>query len=186
LTLELETFEPGEGGDVELLDAGPLVSTDLAADWLAWLAWRGGEGKEVKGDDDTGSTTFWVDSGIRMDGLRSSEMTPAVVSALAQERNFEGLVLGMKRADREYQIRLDGLLADGFRLPAIVKGGDVAEQLYEAVFLYDDACYALRTLFTDFAKERKRAGKQHRAAMKRWMGDSLGPVREFLERLRAS
>ncbi len=185
LTLEIDTFEPGEEGDRELLDAGPLVSTDLAADWLAWIAWRGGEGKVVKGEDDA-EITFFVDSGVKMDGFRASEVNAAVVTALAQEKNIEGLTIGVKRSDREYLMRLDGLLADGFRLPTLVKGGDVAEQVYEAAFLYEEAGALLTALFEDFAKERKRAGKQHRAAMKRWMGSSLDPVREFLERLRAT
>ena len=139
-----------------------------------------------KVDTDGEDIHFWIDSSIKLEGLRSDDVGPSVLTALAQEKPPEALALTMKRGDREYVLKLDGLDQEGVKLPALVKGGDLTEQIYEAAFLYEDSQFLIGKLFASFKGERERASNQHRAAIDRWLGVGLDPVREFLERLRSS
>lgn len=159
----------------------------VASDFGLWLAWRAAEGRTL--EDEHGTLTHWLDG--RLDFRRRDEeracvsvdgaLGPAALGALAGGAVVRRVAIVLRRADREYRVTLTGsdLARRGVRLPTMVKGGDVAEQLYEAAFLYEEMEALLARLFTQFARERLAWGTQGAEAIRRWLGVEVAQAFQF-------
>ena len=97
------------------------------------------------------------------------------MAALAHGGVVKGLGLALRRDDREYAMRLTGAMlhTSALKLPSMVKGGDLGEELYEAAFLYEEQAFLLRCIFAVWAQQRVSGGAQAQSAIRRWLGLEL-------------
>lgn len=160
---------------------GYFHSVDANSDWLAWLIWKSETGHEVHLEDE--NARILVDGALKLSGLRSSGVGPAVLASLSAGVPVEGLVLGLAHGDREYLVKFDGVSQTGVHLPKSLTSGE--EDIFEAAFHYEDCQLVLSALWAEFVAARENAGEQHQRALNRWVAEGLEPVQAFLERLRA-
>lgn len=81
--------------------------------------------------------------------------TPEARAALRGGKVIQELRVVLRREDREYPVTLRGALqVHQAKLPALVRGGDFAEALYERMFLYEELQFILGGLFRSFAALR--------------------------------
>ena len=140
----------------------------VAAEFYLWLWYRSEHGEgELAMDDEGGDVTYWVDDRIafrpageeKVTAVLTGEnpsTTPEARAALAGGKVLRDLKLALKRGEREYQVTLKGSRVEvgAAKLPGQLKGGDVAEIVYERAFLYEELHYVMAKLFTKFAEER--------------------------------
>ncbi|NBP83323.1 hypothetical protein EBU60_05620 [bacterium] len=85
--------------------------------------------------------------------------------------------------DRTFRVTLTGkrLTWSGVKLPTIVKNGDVAEQLYEQIFLYEELHTVLRSVFAQFASRRisEDRWQQEGNSLRRWLGATFARTFHF-------
>ncbi|MFZ5481078.1 MAG: hypothetical protein ACOZNI_30230 [Myxococcota bacterium] len=164
----------------EMEGAPPHVS----AEFLLWLWYRSEVGRgHVDFEGEGGSVDFWVDDRIALRQAGEDKVTavltgenpsvaPEARAALAGGKVVRDLRLALRRADREYTVTLRGPRVEiaQAKLPALVKGGDVAEQLYERMFLYEELHFVIAGLFRAFAEERVGAAWRDEALpdLRRW------------------
>lgn len=178
-----------KGEPVGDLDDRPVCPPHLASEFMLWLAWRAGESRAL--DLDGEPVEHWLDG--RLDFRAPGEeracasvrdeqpVNAAALGALASGKIIRSIPLVLCRADREYVITLTGtdLARRGAKMPSLVKGGDLAEQVYEAAFLYEEMEHLLGELFSEFGRQRVASGAQGCAAIRRWLGLEVARVFRF-------
>lgn len=210
--LKLTPHDPADWLDASLREragcgrAGSDDATGILApypsEFLAWLLWREREGRgemDVEYAGNGGKVSWYVDGRATLEHVTGSKLNlhvdsdteTALLSTLAGGGVITALPLVVKVDDREYKFKLSDhpLTRMGVKLPGLVKGGDEAEQLAEACFLYEELEYLVGALFSRFMELRLSEGweTQGTAAQNRWMAVSIEEkVQGFLERLRGA
>jgi hypothetical protein len=167
-------------GKVEALPIPPHVSGEFYA-WL-WWASEAHEGVFDLGGD-VGRVDLWVDERMAFrlpnEAKVSAVMTgenPARTlearAALAGGKVLQEIRIALRREDREFSVTLKGPAMDfqRIKLPQAVDGGG-EEALYDRMFLYDELCFILAGLFTQFGSVRASAA---------WEGEVLPVVRAWV------
>lgn len=144
-----------------------LLPGHIASDYYLWLWYRSETGGGHLDLGDGVEVDFWVQERLsfRVVGEQkvSAVMTgehpsgsPEAKAALAGGKVIRDVRLALRREDREYQVTLKGPAVEvsAAKLPGLVKTGDVAEILYERMFLYEELSYMLRGLFRHFSALR--------------------------------
>lgn len=143
----------------------------LSAEFYLWL-WYTSEVDRGAIDlgGDAGEVQFWVDDRIAfrspgedkattvLSGERPTD-APEARAALGGGKVLREVRLVLMREEREYTLTLrgPGMTITGAKLPGQVKTGDVAEILYDRMFLYEEMHFVLAALFRRFAEERTSA-----------------------------
>lgn len=173
--------------DEEVADGLP---PHVSAEFFVWL-WYSSEVDRGSLDlgGDAGEIQFWVDDRISfrapgedkatavMTGERPTD-APESRAALAGGKVLSDVRLVVRREEREYTVTIKGprVSIAGAKLPAQVKTGDVAEILYDRMFLYEELHFILAALFRKFAEERASA---------RWTQEVLPGLRNWVAGRRA-
>jgi hypothetical protein len=167
-------------GDDEVEGCPPHIPCEF----YLWLWWRAREGRGSI-DLPEGKVEWWLDGRIDFRapgedktvysvGGDDPSASAVAMAALAHGGILKGIGLALRRDDREYTVRLGaGLTQSALKLPSLVKGGDNAEQLYEAAFLFEEQSFLLRCLFAIWAQQRVAQGMQGQSAIRRWLGLEL-------------
>lgn len=144
------------------------VPPHVASEFYLWL-WYTSErsGGTLSLGDEQGELTFWVDDRLTFRGSGEDKVSAVLTgeapsttlearAALRGGKVLRDLKLAVRREEREYAVTLRGGVIDlaGARLPGVVKGGDVAEVVYERMFLYEELHWILGALFRRFAEAR--------------------------------
>lgn len=172
----------------ELAGAPPHV----AAEFFLWLWYRSEVGLgHVDFAGEGGSADFWVDDRISFRAVGEDRVSAVLTgenpsttlearAALAGGKVLRDIRLALRRSDREYTVTLKGPRVEiaAVKLPAMVKGGDVAESLYERMFLYEELHFVLAGLFRAFAEERCVLDWRDRAVpdLRRWAASRPGTL----------
>lgn len=200
LDVKATDFAPDAGIDVPELPADALPEGEMrhtedeesepcpphiACEFFLWLWYRSREGRGSV-DLPEGKVEFWLDGRIdfRIPGEERTmysvggddpSASAVAMAALAHGGVVKGLGLALRRDDREYAMRLTGAMlhTSALKLPAMVKGGDLGEELYEAAFLYEEQAFLLRCIFAVWAQQRVSGGAQAQSAIRRWLGLEL-------------
>jgi hypothetical protein len=166
-----------------------ICPAHIASEFGLFVWWRAAEGRGKISLGEHGDAEFWPDGRIdfRLPGEEKTfasvggenpAQSAVALAALAEGAVVKAFGLTVRREDREYTLRLSGPLLhwSGVKLPALVKGGDEGEGLYEAAFLYEELHFILSHLFATFAKQRAAVGwtEQGGMALRRWLGLELG------------
>lgn len=137
------------------------LPTSCAADLMKWVWYRAAETSFL-------GTTWWL--GTKLVLTETSEKSPSLTvkgdnvstdkgAAAALKANWQvrSMDLCAKADDREYGFTLtpDLRIAQA-RLPVLIKTGDMAEQLYERMFLIEDLTHHLGLLVQEFVAIRSR------------------------------
>jgi hypothetical protein len=167
--------------------ATELLPPHIAADFYLWLWWRSeaqggrftledGSGVEVYLDDrlalrDTGEerpTTLLTGD--------SPGTTPEARAAVLGGKVPKELRLLVRREDREYRVTLRGerIGIAGAKLPTQVKTGEVAEILYDRMFVYEELHWLVSCLLRQFGAARVDAT---------WRPEVVPQIREWLAAL---
>lgn len=166
------------------------VPPHIASEFYLWL-WYTSEttGGTMALGGEHGEVTFWVDDRLAFRGSGEEKVTAVLTgeapsttlearAALRGGKVLRDLKLALRREDREYAVTLRGPGIDlaGAKLPALVKGGDVAESVYERMFLYEELHWMIGALFRRFAEERAGAGWEESLvpALRRWVAGQPG------------
>lgn len=155
---------------------GEEIPPTFNTDFLRWLWYASETGAVAR-------SSWWV--GDRITISKQAEEKPHVVvrgedaariaagRTALRDGTVRGLQLCLRKEDREYTCNLDAdLRVAGAKLPVLVKSGDLAEQLYERMFLVEDLVHAVRTLAMEFAflRGRPEAWAAHVAQVATWAG----------------
>lgn len=147
-------------------DPSSALPPHVASEFFLWLWWEGEQGGKVSLGDE-GSVLLWVDDRIAfraagderasalLTGERPSE-SPEARAALAGGKVLKDLRIALKREDREYTVTLRGprISIAAAKLPTQVKTGDVAEVLYDRMYVYEELHWLVASLFRQFAAAR--------------------------------
>ena len=142
------------------------ADTFMGREFLIWLWWKSEEGYSNMELPHYGSVDFWIDDRIC---FRTSDDNPQVSdikggapatsdearSALAAGKTIESARLGLRVKDREFalEFRGEGLQMGGLKVPAQCKEPG-EEQLYERMFLMEEAWGMIDALFARFCEDR--------------------------------
>ncbi len=163
------------------------VPGHIASDFYLWLWYRSESGRghiDLDAEEGEGAIDFWVQERLafRVQGEQkvSAVITgehpsgsPEARAALTGGKVIRDLRLAMKREDREYQVTLKGPSVEisAAKLPGLVKSGDVAEILYERMYLYEELTWMISALFRRFSTLRSsdQWGRGVLPAMRIWV-----------------
>lgn len=153
--------------------ATELLPPHVSADFYLWLWWKSEEenGKfavEDTGDLGAGSLVeVYVDDRISLRSTgeerpsavltgESPGTTPEARAAVAGGKVPKDIRLYVRREDRDYHVTLRGTRVSiaQAKLPSQVKSGDVAEVLYDRMFLYEELHWIVACLLRAFALVR--------------------------------
>ena len=133
----------------------------LDSDFYLWLWHRSEVGQ---GSLEDANIDFWVQDRLSFRVIGEDKASavlsgdpahsPEAKAALVGGKIVKDIRIGLRRDDREYAVSLRGKDIAGAKLPALVKGGDVAEVIYERMFLYEELNFLLETLFSRFFELR--------------------------------
>ena len=142
------------------------ADTFMGREFLFWLWWKSEVGYANLELPYYGSVDFWIDDRIR---FRTSDDNPQVSeikggapatsaearSALAAGKTIEAASLGLRVKEREFsmEFRGEGLQMGGLKVPAECKEPG-EEQLYERMFLLEEAWGLIDALFVRFCEDR--------------------------------
>lgn len=174
-------------------EESPMVAPETMAEFLRWLWEREARGN-AEIDVDGEPLTWWVDDRIGLatkagdkptHTLRLDRVTTAAptLAAIAEGESVASLRLMLRRSDREYHVTITPTLHPGSaKLPTQVKTGDVAERLYDQMFLAEELHHVLATLWRTFAELRAsdRWG-QAAGSAKAWLSEEIVRVFEVDE-----
>ena len=143
----------------------PIVP-HLASEFYLWLWWAS-EQRESMFDlgADVGQVVVWVDdrlafrnaNDLRATAVLTGEAPAASLEAKAALRGGKVLHevrIGIRRDDREHILTLSGPAMDvkQLKLPAFGEGEDGV--VFDRMFLYEEVCYVLSALFSEFSAVR--------------------------------
>ncbi len=166
----------------------PLLA-HLPSEFLTWLWWiteENGGSMDLGGD--VGPVDVWVDDRITFRAMSDDKNLAVITSenasstrearaALAAGRVVKELRLQLKREDREFSFILRGAHLDlvGAKLPGTVKNGDMAEVLYDRIYLYEELHFVVAALLQRFAESRTNPDWYSvvAPAMLAWVADAL-------------
>jgi hypothetical protein len=167
--------------------ATELLPPHIAADFYLWLWWRSeAQGGRFTLEDDTVVEVYLDDRlALRDTGEErpttlltgdSPGTTPEARAAVLGGKVPKELRLLVRREDREYRVTLRGerIGIAGAKLPTQVKTGDVAEILYDRMFVYEELHWLVSCLLREFATARVAAD---------WRPAVVPQMREWLEPL---
>lgn len=140
---------------------GGELPVSFAPDFMKWVWYRAAETSFL-------GTTWWLGKKLLLtettekspsitvkgDGVSTDKGAMAALKANWQVRSMD---LCARVDDREYEFTLtpDMRIAQA-RLPVLVKTGDVAEQLYERMYLIEDLVHQLAAFVQEFVAVRSR------------------------------
>ncbi|MBM4393068.1 MAG: hypothetical protein FJ090_18245 [Deltaproteobacteria bacterium] len=151
--------------------ATELLPPHVSADFYLWLWWKSEEenGKFAI-DDGRGGVEVYIDDRIALRSTgeerpsavltgESPATTPEARAAVAGGKVPRDIRLYVRRDDRDYHVTLRGTRVSiaQAKLPAQVKSGDVAEVLYDRMFLYEELHWIVACLLRAFAAVRVTA-----------------------------
>lgn len=174
-------------------DLIPPMPPHVASEFLLWIAYREAQGDEVytlNGED----CTVLLQEEVEL--KRPEEEKPSVVlrcvgraehpellASLKAGRVLHRAKLSIRVNDREYQLVLTGpqLQWSGVKLPKIVKSGDLGENLYEELFLYEELHGLVRGVFAQYAARRVDPDRwtQEGNSLRAWLGETFARVFHF-------
>jgi hypothetical protein len=178
-------------------DLLPELPDHVASEFLLWLWYRETQGNNVYEMDDGRKACIEL---LDMVELKRPEEEKASVTLRAVSTGEHPELLAslcagrvLHRAsmsvevidadDRTFRVTLTGkrLTWSGVKLPAIVKTGDMAEQLYEQIFLYEELHTVLRSVFAQFASRRisEDRWQQEGNSLRRWLGATFARTFKF-------
>jgi len=151
---------------LEELPMEHAADTFMGREFLIWLWWKSEEGYANIELPSFGSVDFWIDDRIR---FRTADDNPQVSdikggapatsaearSALAAGKTIEAARIGLRLKGREFSLefRGEGLQMAGLKVPAECKEPG-EEQLYERMFLLEEAWGLIDSLFVRFCEDR--------------------------------
>lgn len=177
--------------------AGPSGATELlpphvSADFYLWLWWKSEEenGKFTV-DEGQGGVEVYIDDRIALRSTgeerpsavltgESPATTPEARAAVAGGKVPRDIRLYVRRDDRDYHVTLRGTRVSiaQAKLPSQVKSGDVAEMLYDRMFLYEELHWIVACLLRAFATVRTSGAWRDEVVprMARWAALDEGRV----------
>lgn len=174
-------------------DLLPPMPPHVASEFLLWLAYREAMGDEVytvNGEDCTVLLQEEVElkrpeeekSSVVLRGVGRAEH-PELLASLKAGRVLHRAKLSLRVSDREYRLVLTGpqLQWSGVKLPKIVKSGDLGENLYEELYLYEDLHGLVRGVFAQYAERRVDPDRwsQEGSSLRAWLGETFARVFHF-------
>jgi hypothetical protein len=172
----------------------PGAPPHVASEFYLWLWYRSEIGRgHLDFEGEGGSVDFWVDDRISFRAVGEERVSAVLTgenpsttlearAALAGGKVLRDIKLALRRADREYTVTLKGSRVEiaAAKLPTLVKGGDVAEALYERMFLYEELNFVLAGLFRAFAEERAAEAWRDQTVpdLRRWAASRPTPASE--------
>lgn len=156
-------------GDAPVVDgATEMLRPHVSADFYLWLWWNSEE-ERGKFSIEDGSSVVEVHVDDRIALRATGEERPSAVltgdspgntpearAAVAGGKVPKDIRLFVRREDREYHVTLRGTRVSvaQAKLPAQVKSGDVAEVLYDRMFVYEELHWIVACLLRAFAQVR--------------------------------
>jgi hypothetical protein len=166
--------------------ATELLPAHISADFYLWLWFVSETGGGTFALDD-GNAQVWVDDRIalrptgeeRATAVLTGEnpaTTPEARAAVAGGKVPRDIRLFIRRDDREYHVTLRGVrvgIAQA-KLPTQVRTGEVAEILYDRMFVYEELHWIVACLLRAFATVRTSAQWRDEVvpAMESWLAGS--------------
>ena len=142
------------------------ADTFMGQEFLIWLWWKSEEGYANIDLPPFGAVDFWIDDRIRFrttdDNPQISDIkggAPATTAeartAIAAGKTVESARLGLRVKSREFSLefRGEGLQMGGLRVPAECREPG-EEQLYERMFLLEEAWGIVDAMFSRFCEDR--------------------------------
>ncbi len=157
------------GDDREaLVGATELLPPHVSADFYLWLWWKSEEERgKFSIEDESSVVEVYVDDRIALRATgeerpsavltgESPGSTPEARAAVAGGKVPKDIRLYVRREDRDYHVTLRGTRVSvaQAKLPTQVKSGDVAEVLYDRMFVYEELHWIVACLLRSFAKVR--------------------------------
>jgi hypothetical protein len=146
------------------------IPAHVASEFYLWLWWEADVGTGEADLGEGGRVTWWVDDRIafrspgeeRPSAVMTGEQpaaAPESRAALLGGKVLRDVRIALRREEREYVLTLkgSGIRFSAAKLPGVLKTGDVAEILYERMFLYEDLHFAVGGLFRRFTELRTSA-----------------------------
>ena len=167
--------------------ATELLPPHIAADFYLWLWWRSEEQSGRFSLDEGAPVELYLDDrlALRDTGEErpttlltgdSPGTTPEARAAVLGGKVPKELRLLIRREDREYRVTLRGerIGIAGAKLPTRVKTGEVAEVLYDRMFVYEELHWIVACLLRQFAAARVAAD---------WRSEQVPHIRDWLASL---
>lgn len=169
--------------------ATELLPPHIAADFYLWVWWRSEmQGGHFTLEDGTAVEVYLDDRlALRDTGEErpttlltgdSPGTTPEARAAVLGGKVPKELRLLVRREDREYHVTLRGerIGISGAKLPTQVKTGEVAEILYDRMFVYEELHWLVSCLLRQYAAARVAPD---------WRANVVPAMREWLSPLDA-
>jgi hypothetical protein len=176
-------------------DLLPDMPAHVASEFLLWLWYRETQGNNVYELDDGRKACIELQDMIELKRPEEEKASvtlravstgehPELLASLCAGRVLHRASMAIETGeDRIYRVTLTGkrLTWSGVKLPTIVKNGDVAEQLYEQIFLYEELHTVLRSVFAQYATRRVSSDRwsQEGNSLRRWLGATFARTFNF-------
>jgi len=174
-------------------DLLPPMPPHVASEFLLWLAYREAMGDEVYTVHDEDCTVLLEEEvelkrpeedkpSVVLRGVGKAEH-PELLASLKAGRVLHRAKLSIRVQERAYRLVLTGpqLQWSGVKLPKIVKSGDLGENLYEELFLYEELHTLVRGVFAQYAARRVDGDRwsQEGNSIRSWLGETFARVFPF-------